>query len=172
MIGISLFFKDFAVILIYTLISVPSLKANRIPSLSPLYFSFVCGAFNRASRPICLAARSRDAFLCQRLCDCEWGLPLLEHPVNPPDNRRLFFVYDEVPILAPVIAKEPFERYRDLAVCKPLPLSPCDVLQNGAALFLRQRGHNGQEQLALAVKCPDIFLLEHHFQSFIGFSIV
>ena len=85
---------------------------------------------------------------------------LQEHPINPPNSLRLFFVNDKVSILASVIAKETLERNRDLAVCKPLPLPPCDVLRNGAALFLRQRGHDGQEQLALAVKCPDIFLFK------------
>ena len=37
----------------------------------PFVFFVREDAPDRASRPVCLAARSRDAFLCQHLCDCE-----------------------------------------------------------------------------------------------------
>ena len=85
---------------------------------------------------------------------------LQEEAVNPADGLRLFLVDDEVPVLAPVVAQEPLERHRDLAVRETLPLPPGAVLRDAPALLLRQRGHDGQQQLALAVKRPDVLFLK------------
>ncbi len=37
-------------------------------------------------------------------------------------------VGDQITILTTVVAEEPIERYRDLAVCEALSLTPCAVL--------------------------------------------
>lgn len=87
-------------------------------------------------------------------------MPLQEQSVYFPYRLRLFFVNDKVPVLAPVIAEEPAERHSDLAICKPLPHSPGAVLGNAPALLLRQRGHDGDEQLALGIESPDVLLLK------------
>ena len=125
-------------------------------------FIFFVGknAFDRAGRPCLLAAGRWDALRRQQFCDCVGRAPLQEEAVNPADGLRLFLVDDEVSIFAPVVAQEPLERHRDLAVREPLPLPPGAVLRDAPALLLRQRGHDGKEQLALAVKCPDIFFFK------------
>ena len=87
-------------------------------------------------------------------------MPLQEKTVDPADNFRLPLVDDKVPVLAPVIAEEPAERYADLPVCEPLPHAPGAVLRNAPALLLRQRGHDGDEQLPLGIESPDVLLLK------------
>ena len=83
-----------------------------------------------------------------------------EQPVDFPYRFRLSFVDDQVPVLAPVIAEEPAERDAHLAVCEPLPHAPGTVFGNAPALLLRQRGHDGDEQLALGIEGPDVLLLK------------
>ena len=51
-------------------------------------------------------------------------------------------------------------RQADLSIGETLSLAPGDVLRNGAALLLRQRGHDGDQQFALAVQGVDIFLFK------------
>ena len=51
-------------------------------------------------------------------------------------------------------------RQADLPIGESLSLAPRDVLRNGAALLLRQRGHDGNQQFALAVQGVDVLLLE------------
>ena len=51
----------------------------------------------------------------------------------------------------------------DLAVRKALPLSPCDVLGNRSAFLLRQRGHDGKQQFALAVEGEYVFFFKITF---------
>ena len=48
----------------------------------------------------------------------------------------------------------------DLAVCHTLALPPSHVLRNGAAFFLCQAAHNGNQQFALAVEGVNIFFLK------------
>lgn len=49
---------------------------------------------------------------------------------------------------------------------KPLPLSPGHVLRNGAAFFLCQARHDGEQQFALAVKGVDVLFFEVDFYAF------
>ncbi len=84
---------------------------------------FVCeDAFDRAGRPFLFPAGRGDALRSQQLRNRMGRAPLQEKAVNPADSFRLFLIDDEVPILAPVIAKEPLERHRDLAVRKTLAI--------------------------------------------------
>ena len=110
--------------------------------------------------PHLLAARSRYAFFRQYLCDLIRRMPVQEQPVDFPHRFRLPFVDDEVPVLSPVVAEEPAERDAHLAVREPLPHAPGAVLRNAPALLLRQRGHDGDEQLALGIEGPDVLLLK------------
>ncbi|EOS24134.1 hypothetical protein C806_02176 [Lachnospiraceae bacterium 3-1] len=64
------------------------------------------------------------------------------------------------PVFALVIAEEPSERHRDLAVCEPLPHALCAVFRNAPALLLRQRGHDGNQQFSLGIECPDVFFFK------------
>jgi len=61
----------------------------------------------------------------------------------------LLWVDYQIPVLASVVAEEPFERDGDLAVRKSLSLAPCAVLGNGPAFFLREARHDGQQDLPL-----------------------
>ena len=110
--------------------------------------------------PLVFACRCRDTFVGQRLGDAVWRHALEEHAVDAFDHFGLLPVDHQIPILASVVAEEPFEWDRDLAVCKTLSLAPCAVLGNGPAFFLRKARHDGQQDFSLAVKGPDVFLLE------------
>ena len=51
------------------------------------------------------------------------------------------------------------------AIGEALALSPGDVFGNAAAFFLRQRGHNGDEQFTLAVKGVDTLFFKVAFHA-------
>ena len=88
--------------------------------------------------PLVLACRCRDAFIGQRLGDAVRRHPFEKHAVDALDNFGLLRVDHQISILTSVVAEEPFEGNRDLAVCKSLSLAPCAVLRNGPAFFLRE----------------------------------
>ena len=94
------------------------------------------------------------------------GRALKEHIVNAPDDLGLLRIYHQLTVCASIVAEEPVEWDRNLAVCKALSLSPCAVLGNAAAFLLRQRAHDGNEQLALAVESPDILLFKIALDAF------
>lgn len=68
--------------------------------------------------------------------------------------------------LSSLIAEKLFIWETYLTVREPLPLSPRDVLGNGTGFFLCKAAHDGQEQLSLAVKRVDVFLLEIDLDAF------
>ena len=51
-------------------------------------------------------------------------LSLQEQAVNPLYCHCLLRINHQIPVLATVVAEEPGKGHRDLAVCKPLSLSP------------------------------------------------
>ena len=56
-------------------------------------------------------------------------------------------------------------------VSKPFSLSPCDVFGNRTAFFLCKTRHNRDEQLAFAIKSPNIFFFKETFHvMFLQFS--
>ena len=110
--------------------------------------------------PLVLACRCRDTFVGQRLGNAVRRHAFEEHAVDAFDHLGLLRVDHQIPVLASVVAEEPFERDRDLAICKTLSLAPCAVLGNGPAFFLREARHDGQQDFAFAVKGPDVFLLK------------
>ena len=77
----------------------------------------------------------------------------------------LFLIDHQIAVRAAVVAEEPPEGHGDLAVGEALALTPDAVFGNAPALFLRQRGHDGNHQLALAVEDPDILLFEAHLHA-------
>ena len=91
---------------------------------------------------------------------------LQEHTVDASDNDRLFGIQHQVAVRATVITQEPLERYGDLTVCKPFPLTPGAVFGDGAAFFLGKAGHNGNQQFALGIQRPDILFLEINLHAF------
>ena len=54
----------------------------------------------------------------------------------------------------------------DLSIGKPFSLSPGNILGYGAAFFLCQARHDGEQQFALAVKGVDFLLFEVDFYAF------
>ena len=95
-------------------------------------------ALDGSLAPLVLACRCRDAFIGQRLGDAVRRHPFEEHTVDALDHFGLLRIDRQIPILASVVAEEPFEGNRDLAVCKALSLAPCAVLGNGPAFLLRE----------------------------------
>ena len=57
-------------------------------------------------------------------------LSLQKQAVNPLYCHCLLRIDHQIPVLATVVTEEPGKGYRDLAVCKPLSLSPSAVLRN------------------------------------------
>ena len=98
---------------------------------------------HRARVPSVLPAWCLDALLHQPV---SYGIRRESGQVerkDVPDHLCLLFVDDKLTVLASVVAKEMREGNADLAVSKPLPLSPLAVLGNGAALLLRKTRHDG-----------------------------
>ena len=110
--------------------------------------------------PLAFACRCRDAFVGQRLGDAVRRHPFEKHAVDALDHLGLLRVDHQIPVLASAVAEEPFERNRDLTVCKAFSLAPCAVLGNGPAFFLREARHDGQQDFSLTVEGPDAFLLK------------
>ncbi len=122
---------------------------------------------DRGDAPLVLAAGRLDPLGGELLRDAVVGLAREEHVVDAPDDLGLLGVDNQLAVGTTVVAEEPVERDRDLPVGEPLPLSPCAVLGDAAAFLLRQRAHDGDEQLALAVESPDVLLLEIALDAFL-----
>ena len=112
---------------------------------------------------------SRDTLGGQRLCNVTCGFSCRIKAVNPAYNFCLLRHNDGYPIRPFFVTEELLVGHTHFAVREPLPLPPCNIFRNGAAFFLGQAGHNGKEQLALAVEGVDPFffkeaLAAHLFQ--------
>ena len=117
-------------------------------------------AHYRRCLPFLLAARSGNTSFRQRPGDMRAGFAQKEFTVYVPHN--LGFLFDNLwqPVFAFFIAKEMLVPKADLAICKTLTLTPSDVVGNGAAFFLSDAGHDGDEQFTLAVQRVDALFLE------------
>ena len=116
--------------------------------------------------PLVLAARCLDSLSGELLRDAVVGLAREEHIINAPDDLGLLRIDHQLAVGSTVIAEEPVKRDCDLAVCKPLSLSPCAVLGNAAAFLLCQRAHDRDKQLALAVESPDVLFFKIALDAF------
>ena len=88
------------------------------------------------------------------------GIPVQEQAVNQFHRPGLFPVDGQIPIRPFVIAEKMPVGNTHLAISEPLPMAPGDVFRNAPAFFLCQAAHDGDEQFALGIERPDIFLLE------------
>ena len=94
------------------------------------------------------------------------GRALQKHIVDAPDDLGLLRIHHQLAVCVSVVAEEPVEWDCNFAVCKAFSLSPCAVLGNAAAFLLRQRAHDRNEQLALAVESPDVFFFKIALDAF------
>ena len=98
---------------------------------------------HRGRSPFALSRRGGDALRCEGLGDEIGSFPRHEKAVNPPNNGGLLLNDDRDVIRSLFVAEELLVRQADLSIGEPLSLAPGDVLRNGAALLLGQRGHDG-----------------------------
>ena len=63
--------------------------------------------------------------------------PLKEKPEDKPHDLGLLLVDGEITFLAFIVAEKARVADGELAVCEPLPQSPCDVLRNAPRFLLR-----------------------------------
>ncbi len=114
-------------------------------------FVFLVGedVLHRPVTPRFFPRGRRDAFVRQVFCDGAGRLPLHEHPVDEPHRLRLLRHNLHLSVLTLPVAEEGTAGQADLAVRKPLPFPSGHVFRNAPALLLRQRGHDGDEELAL-----------------------
>ena len=106
-------------------------------------------ALNGEVVPPGLASRGWDTFLCQLSGDGMGRHSSEEVPVNPADDFRLRFVYDQPAVGTLIIAQKVLVVQAELAVADFLPLTPAHVFGNAAALFLGKTGHDGQKNLPI-----------------------
>ena len=88
------------------------------------------------------------------------GIPVQEQTVNQFHRPGLFPVDYQIAIRPFVIAQEMPVGNTHLAISKSFPVAPCHVFGDAPAFFLGQAAHDCDEQLALGIQCPDVFLLE------------
>ena len=94
------------------------------------------------------------------------GQPVQKQLVNQLDGLRLFLIDHKAAVRPPVIAQEPLVSHTCLAIGKPFPLSPGGVFRNAPALLLGKAGHDGDEQFALGIQCPDILFFKINLHTF------
>lgn len=107
-----------------------------------------------------LFSGSRDTLLRQHGGDGIGGFPLKELAVDAFDDLR--FLRDDLrqPVGTFAVAQELAVRDADFTVGEPFPLSPSDILGNGAAFLLGKARHDGDEQFPFGVEGHDVLFLE------------
>lgn len=90
------------------------------------------------SVPLVLAARGFYAHFGQFHCYAVWCHALKESSEYQLHYFCLFLVDHDIPIRSLLKTKHTGIGEADFSVSKTLSVSPCDVLGNGAAFFLRQ----------------------------------
>ena len=117
-------------------------------------------AHYRRRLPFLFTARSWYSRLGQRLGDMGAGFAQKEFTIYVPHN--LGFLFDNLgkSIFSFFIAEKILVPKADLAICKTLALVPSNVVGNGTAFFLRDTGHDGNEQLSFAIQRVDALFLE------------
>ena len=115
-------------------------------------------AADRALAPVLATAGCRDAPARELGGDGVEGVAREEEAVDFLDGLSLLAVHDEVSVRAFVVTEETLVGHADLAVGEAFPLAPGRVFGDAAAFFLREGAHDGDEEFALRVKRPDVFL--------------
>ena len=90
------------------------------------------------------------------------GLTVEVEGVDVADGDGLGLVDDEVAVGAFVVAEEPSVRDGDFPIREPFPVPPRDVFGDGAGFFLREAGHDGDQQFTFGVEGSDVLLFEEH----------
>ena len=126
-------------------------------------------AVHRGCAPLRFPGRARDAISGQFPCNRTDGLSGHEVTVDPANDRCLLRIHHRrVILLWPVIVSEKlFIGQGDLAIGEPLTLAPCDILRNGPGLLLREARHDGQKQLAFAIKGVDVLFFKVDLDTFL-----
>lgn len=120
-------------------------------------------AFHGGPLPHGFLAGSGDSLLRQHGGNGVGGFSLEQLPVDAPDDLR-FLRYDlRQSVGTFAVTEELSVGNADFAVREPLPLSPCDILGDAAALFLRKARHDGDKQFPFGIEGHDIFFLEEAF---------
>ena len=103
-----------------------------------LVFLVAEDAFDGGLAPFLLATRCWDSISSQTVGDSVVGHTLQKHAVDALYGDCLFWIDDQIPIRATVVAKETLKWDGYLTVCKAFSLAPSAVLGNAAAFFLCQ----------------------------------
>ena len=128
-----------------------------------------CGAFvlfipqdtlHGGSLPDSLFSGSRDALLRQHGGNGIGGSPLKELAVDAFDDLRFLRNDLRQSVGTFAVTQELAVRDADLTVGEPFPLSPSDILGNGAAFLLGKARHDGDEQFPFGVEGHDVLFLE------------
>ena len=133
---------------------------------SALVFLVLKDAFHCTGLPALFSRWSRNPICCQLLCNGSRRQPLHESSINLADNDCLLRNDFWKTVCAFAVTEELLVWEVDLSIRKPLPLPPGHVLRNGAAFFLCQARHDGEQQFALAVKGVDVLFFEVDFYAF------
>ena len=123
-------------------------------------------ASHRALMPHLLAARRRNTVFHQPGSNGVWRQPFEEPIVDIPDGFRLLLIHQNLTLEAALEAQGVLEGNGHLAVGHALPLAPGDVFGNALAFLLSQAAHDGDQQFAFAIKCPDVFLFKVALDAF------
>lgn len=110
--------------------------------------------------PLLFPARSGNTRFRQGFGNVRSCLAHHEGAVNVADNLGLSFDHLGQSILTLLKAEELLVAKADLAIRKTLALAPGHVVRNGAAFFLRDAGHNGDQQFAFAIQRVDALFLK------------
>ena len=101
-----------------------------------------------------------DVMAFQVVLDVGVGTAFQKHPEDQSNNLGFFLDDLDSTVFCSGIAHQ--IAVRDLV--GPffifLPDAPFHVFRNAAAFFLRQGGHDSQQQLTFAIECPDVFFFE------------
>ena len=148
-------------------------EINRIALLKEcrsLIFFIREDALHHAGPPLAFPGGGGDAVSGEGLGNGVAGLTRHKKGVDAADDLGFALHHLREPVRPLPVAEELFVRKVDLTVREPLALAPGDVLRKGAALLLSQRGHDGDEQLTLAVKGPDVLLFKPELQTAISYG--
>lgn len=115
--------------------------------------------------PVLLSAGRGHAVLREAFRNGVRRVSFEKERVDSPHDLCLFLIDHQIAVRAAVVAERASEGHGDLAVSEALALTPDAVFGNAPAFLLRQRGHDGNHQLALAVEGPDILLFEAHLHA-------
>ena len=118
--------------------------------------------------PVLLSAGRGHAVLREDFRNGIRRVPLEKERVDSPHDLCLFLIDHQIAVRAAVVAEEASEGHGDLAVSEVLALTPDTVFGNAPAFLLRQRGHDGNHQLTLAVEGQDVLFLRVYAE----FSVV